>query len=300
MINTYTYFKGMLLVLLITLFVGVINIFYSNITNKSEEALNQELLDNKYVSLEENVLAVVLLSLGSTNDTVTKQDLEQLTSLEAYDMEITDLSGLEYAKNLETLILTRNHIEDITPLAGLKKLRELDLAYNQIKNISHLENSKNLEILRLANNDIEDIRVLRELKELRVITLEGNRIHDYVANNFNYYTDLSWSPDGNYLAYRVLNDMPSTLDVHIINVSDNENGDKFYSFAELFSKENPFQQNVLEASPYDLYRSHEWFYNDALYITLGEGSTFGEQDALEAGVYKWSFKSYDFIITNIQ
>ena len=49
----------------------------------------------------------------------------QLTSLEAEKRQITDLTGLEHAKNLKSLIIGENQIRDVTPLTGLTQLKTL-------------------------------------------------------------------------------------------------------------------------------------------------------------------------------
>ena len=45
---------------------------------------------------------------------------------------IDDLTGLEYAKNLERLVLYPGHIKDLSPLAGLTKLTQLSLDHHLI------------------------------------------------------------------------------------------------------------------------------------------------------------------------
>jgi len=49
-------------------------------------------------------------------------DLESLTRLSLVNRRITNLTGLEYAKNLTVLRLDNNQINDLTPLINLKKL----------------------------------------------------------------------------------------------------------------------------------------------------------------------------------
>lgn len=81
------------------------------------------------------------------------------------------LVGLEYAINLETLMLggSLNHnpgayhgdIEDITPLANLQQLQVLDLQYNRIKDISPLAGLQNLQQVHLASNYIRDFSPLK-------------------------------------------------------------------------------------------------------------------------------------------
>lgn len=225
--------------------------------------------------IEEELLAAILEEIVGTEGKITKEDMKRLTSLQAINKGITDLSGLEYAENLEELNLSQNQINDISPLAGLTKLKELDLMSNQISDINHLGNLSNLEILRLASNEISDISILAKLTNLRILTLADNKINDISLSQIFYLEGLSWSADGHYVAFRVLDDCPFTIDVQIINVSDANNDKKFYSFSKASSKEYPFRQGVAEASPHDLYQKHEWVEEgDALLVTIGEGVTY--------------------------
>jgi len=127
-------------------------------------------------------------------------DMLGLTSLSASAAGITDLSGLEYATNLQqlelshntvsglaplsglvnlqTLRLVNNQISDVVPLAGLSNLRELDLLGNQISDISLLYGLSNLETLILERNQIQDISVLAGLQSLRKLNLHRNLIAD--------------------------------------------------------------------------------------------------------------------------
>ncbi len=78
-------------------------------------------------------------SLGvAERDLTEKMVSENLVRLEANDLQIRDLSGLEKARNLEYLVLRDNLIEDLEPLQKLSKLRKLDLAGNRLKNLSSL------------------------------------------------------------------------------------------------------------------------------------------------------------------
>ena len=59
---------------------------------------------------------------------ITQQLMLELTNLSAPRAQISDLTGLEHARNLMNLNLDRNQISDIGPLAGLTELEILSLA----------------------------------------------------------------------------------------------------------------------------------------------------------------------------
>ncbi len=98
--------------------------------------------------------------------------------LEANGKEITDLTGLEYAKNLSRLHLHDNQISDITPLTTLTELNVLLLFNNQIRTIPSLAKLAKLRILNLSRNPIHDITPLSELTQLPNLYLGGNNISD--------------------------------------------------------------------------------------------------------------------------
>ena len=114
-----------------------------------------------------------------TDADVTQQQMSRLTGLKAIRSEIADLTGLEYATNIQSLGLWGNLISDLTPLANLTELRNLDLASNRISDITPLANLTQLEFLNLGWNQVTDISVLANLIQLKFLRLTGSPIIDY-------------------------------------------------------------------------------------------------------------------------
>lgn len=114
---------------------------------------------------------------------ITKQEMESLTELNTQDIPlidsavkththgISDLTGLEYAVNLEKLYLQMNEITDLTPISGLTKLKELNVHRNELVDISPLSKLSNLEELDIYNNKIQDISPLRGLTNLTFLDM---------------------------------------------------------------------------------------------------------------------------------
>ena len=69
---------------------------------------------------------------------ITQCDLAGLTNLNASNIDISNISGIEYCKNLQVLYLFFNQISDISALSGLTNLQWLYLDYNQISEIGAL------------------------------------------------------------------------------------------------------------------------------------------------------------------
>ncbi len=110
------------------------------------------------------------------NTPITEGDMAGLTSLSARGQSITDLTGLEFATNLETLYLDGNNLSDISVLSNLTNLERLYLSGNNISNVSPLSNLTNLETLYLDGNNLSDISVLSNLTNLERLYLDGNNI----------------------------------------------------------------------------------------------------------------------------
>ena len=128
---------------------------------------------------DENLLAVIENSLDKAEGTpITRGDMAALTSLEAPNNNIRDLTGLEFAINLTKLSLYNNSISDITPLSRLNSLEWLVLSSNSISDITPLLGLNNLEWLYLSNNSVSDITPLLGLNNLEWLFLESNSISD--------------------------------------------------------------------------------------------------------------------------
>ena len=94
---------------------------------------------------------------------------------------MTDLTGLEYAVNLESLRVESGNISDLTPLENKTELVYLELDNNNISDISPLKNSKKMNRLSLSSNSIKDISALSEMKDLVDLDLDDNEITDISA-----------------------------------------------------------------------------------------------------------------------
>ena len=131
-----------------------------------------------------NLRAAIAEALGkSPNAPITVEEMERLTRIEARNNGIQDLTGIQFATNLDVLNLGRwgdhgNQVSDLSPIAGLTKLRLLYLNNNSISDLSPIAGLINLRLLELRNNPISDFSVLRVLTNLAKLTLQGTLITD--------------------------------------------------------------------------------------------------------------------------
>ena len=144
--------------------------------------------------------AAVREALDRPAGEITSHDLAGLISLDASWREIDDLSGIEYARNLQELNLWGNRLTAVDALANLEKLKVLnlrsnllansgplgslsdlswlDLSDNLLNNIGSLTNLTGLVGLNLSGNSISDLTTLDEMSGLQLLYLDNNRITD--------------------------------------------------------------------------------------------------------------------------
>ena len=124
-----------------------------------------------------NLRAAIAETLGKAPNTpITDEDMKRLTQLFADGKGIRDLTGLEYAVNLERIELRRNAISDLTPLAELIRLNNIKLRDNVISDVSPLANLLSVDWMGLEENVITDLSPLRGLVKLNGIGISGNPI----------------------------------------------------------------------------------------------------------------------------
>ena len=109
---------------------------------------------------------------------ITRLDMLKLKTAHFTNGQITDLTGLEHAINLQDLALSDQQIHDITPLAKLSKLKFLHLAGNPINNIAPLAGLTNLTALSLTRTQINDLTHLARLTNLETLLIGNNQIND--------------------------------------------------------------------------------------------------------------------------
>ncbi|MDE2800201.1 MAG: hypothetical protein OXI94_16170, partial [Gemmatimonadota bacterium] len=126
-----------------------------------------------------NLRAAIEIALRKTRGaSITRAEMASLTRLEASDADISDLTGLEFATGLTSLILPDNIISDLTPLSGLTNLTSLILSDNVISDLTPLSGLTNLTLLILSGNFFLDISPLSGLTNLTLLNLSHNIISD--------------------------------------------------------------------------------------------------------------------------
>ena len=127
-----------------------------------------------------NLRAVIAEALGkNTNAPITTEDMKKLTGLEARERDLQDLTGIQFAANLNHLDIRRNQISDLSPIAGLTKLREINIDRNPISNsIQHIKQLTSLVSITCTQANLSDLSPLTGLTNLEAIHGWGNPISD--------------------------------------------------------------------------------------------------------------------------
>lgn len=137
----------------------------------------------KNVALPDANLAAIIREQANlpSDAQITTQTMLRLTSLELTDTNrpITDLTGLDQALNLETLLIQNQQIiTDFSPLSALTGLKTLEISNSRFSDLSILSALTNLENLNLADNAIQNISDLSGLTNLSTLNLSNNQISD--------------------------------------------------------------------------------------------------------------------------
>ena len=112
-------------------------------------------------------------ALGAT---ITVEEMETLTDLEAPKADIKDLTGLQHAIHLETLKINGNPVSDLSPLTRLTMLEKLDIDWTNVNDLSPLAELNSLQHLRVWNNDstIANLTPLANLTNLIHLDISGS------------------------------------------------------------------------------------------------------------------------------
>ena len=126
-----------------------------------------------------NLRAAITETLGKTPGVaITAEDLATLMYLNAEEMDIQSLEGLQFATNLEELGLHDNPISDLSPLSGLTTLKEIRLTGKSFSDLSPLAGLINLEGVGFWKTSVSDLSPLSGLTKLRWLQFSNTPISD--------------------------------------------------------------------------------------------------------------------------
>ncbi|MFO1512869.1 MAG: SUMF1/EgtB/PvdO family nonheme iron enzyme [Verrucomicrobiota bacterium] len=122
--------------------------------------------------------AAVRATLKKPVGPLTQQDMLGLTFLNAHDRNISNLAGLEAARNLNTLLLFNNQLTNFS-LPTLTNLVALTLSGNSLTNVSLPAGLKNLFSLLIGNNPLAQLTLPTDLTGLEELGLQNCQLTSF-------------------------------------------------------------------------------------------------------------------------
>ena len=150
-------------------------------SGNTEDDRREEIIPGASVHIPDpNLRAAIADALGKhPSATITPEEMATLTHLAANNRGIQDLTGLEFAINLDDLFAPDNQIADLSPLSELTNLRGLSLWLNPIESLSPIAGLSNLEYITLVGDGgISDLSPLAGLLKLKHFLSWGNPLSD--------------------------------------------------------------------------------------------------------------------------
>ncbi len=148
------------------------------------------------ISIKDKNFEAALIKIGiddKVDGTVLAFNVERVTRLDISESNISDLSGIEYFKNLETLICMKNKVTsvDLTELTNLQeisffgnqwltkidltknsKLKSINFALNKLTNID-LSSNLDLSYVEISSNNLSSLDLSKNLK-IESVNVSGN------------------------------------------------------------------------------------------------------------------------------
>ncbi|MBM5607034.1 internalin [Listeria ivanovii] len=116
-------------------------------------------------------------SLGkkSVTDLVSQWELNRVLVFNGNGCNIESIEGLQYFTNLKELYLSRNLINDLSPLKDLAKLSLLCINKNKLENLSDIPTAQLVRLLA-DDNELRDANSLTHLKYLETLSISKNKL----------------------------------------------------------------------------------------------------------------------------
>lgn len=137
-------------------------------------------------------LGMLNIEGGKLRDLLKIKNLESVTILWLWDVEIDDNDKLKNFPNLYDLSISKEELADLSLIKEVKKLRSLYLSDCMIESLDGIENLQNLESLTFDHTEVKNIEKIKELKSLKEIELWVSKVDnlDLLKNLPNIKLDI--------------------------------------------------------------------------------------------------------------
>ena len=146
--------------------------------------------------------------------TILQENIDKIINLDISNSKISDLTGIEYFRNLKELDASNNNINDVSKIVELGNLTKLNLSNNKLNNKEELIKLVNLEILNISNNEISDISNfdVSKMTKLNNLDLSYNKIRDISAlENVNISNLNLKNQEISDVTYKEENELPNII-----------------------------------------------------------------------------------------
>ena len=156
---------------------------FPKLVDKTPEVPEPDRLPGAFVHIpDSNLRAAIAEALGkSPNAPITAEEMERLGRLDVENRDVRDLTGLQFATNLNRLNLRDNRFSNLSPIAGLIQLRRLELDNDnpiQLSDLSPLGGLINLEYLNFSYENVSDLSPLGGLINLKYLHFTDSNVFD--------------------------------------------------------------------------------------------------------------------------
>ncbi len=125
-----------------------------------------------------NLRLAVRNATGIRVGDITPESMERITQIDVRNKEISTFDGLEYAINLNKLIISNTSTRDISFLTGLVNLEYLDISTNTIEDFSVLNKMQNLKYLYLNSTNLSNANDISNMKSLKTLQMKNTDVLD--------------------------------------------------------------------------------------------------------------------------
>ena len=118
---------------------------------------------------------------------------ENITELNLFNNQLTDILGIKLFKNIKHLYIHNNKISNMLVIKDLKLLQSLNIGHNPVTDIlilKHLNNLKYLNIGYIKTTDISVIEYLVNLEDLNINYLKLKSDQIKYINSLNNLKEL--------------------------------------------------------------------------------------------------------------
>jgi hypothetical protein len=164
------------------------DIFYNwDNTFTNNKTLWERMISTSKIAIKDKYFEEALIKKGIddiVDGTVSTFNIERITSLDVSESNISDLSGIEYFKNLETFICMKNKVTSVD-LTSLSNLKEISFFGNQW--LTKIDLSKNLKLrsINFALNKLVSVDLSNNLDLTYIEISSNNLISLDISKNLN-------------------------------------------------------------------------------------------------------------------